>query len=168
MVQPKNQAIHDEFLKAYDALSDAIFRHCYYRCFDREHAKELMQETFMKTWEKLAAGDEILNLKAFLYRVAGNLVIDASRKKKAASLEAMAEVGFDPTGSGATEIEHAAEAAAAVRHLQRVDEKYRQAVSLRYIEGMTPGEIASITGETENAVSVRIHRGLAMLKEYVV
>jgi RNA polymerase sigma-70 factor (ECF subfamily) len=160
---------HDAFLQAYDTLSDAIFRHCYYRCYDREKAQELMQECFMKTWERIAAGDEILNLKAFLYRVAGNLVIDHSRRKKADSLEAMAESsGFDPVGSGAAEIETAAESRLALALLDRLDDRHRQAVTLRYVEGLSPREIAEITGETENAVSVRIHRGLAQLRQHAL
>ena len=40
----------DEFMKVYDAHVDAIFRHCYFRVFDRERARDLVQETFLKTW----------------------------------------------------------------------------------------------------------------------
>ncbi len=88
--------LEDIFIKAYDDHSDAIFRHCYFRVFERERAKELTQEVFIKTWEYLRNGQEVKNLRAFLYRVANNLVIDESRKKKANSLEAMQEQGFDP------------------------------------------------------------------------
>ena len=36
---------------------------------------------------------------------------------------------------------------------------------MRYIEDMTVKEIAKILGETENNVSVKIHRGIAKVKE---
>lgn len=84
------------FLKAYDDYSQAIFRYCYFRVFDREQARDLVQETFMKTWEYLASGKEVQNLRAFLYKVANNMVIDLSRKKKSLSIEDLAEKGFDP------------------------------------------------------------------------
>jgi RNA polymerase sigma-70 factor (ECF subfamily) len=161
-------ATHDRFLKAYDDLSDAIFRHCFYRCFDREKARELMQECFMRTWERLAAGDDIKNLRAFLYRVATNLVIDSSRRKTSDSLDKMTEEqGFeidDPAALGRIEI--AAEASRIEVMLEKIDPKYRAAVAMRYIDGFSPKEIAEIVGESENAVSVRIHRGLAMLREH--
>ena len=48
--------LQKEFEKAYDLYADAIFRHCYLRVSDRELAKDLMQEAFMKTWEYLASG----------------------------------------------------------------------------------------------------------------
>lgn len=46
--------VRQKFLAAYDAYADAIYRHCYFRVFIRGRAEELMQETFMKTWEYLA------------------------------------------------------------------------------------------------------------------
>ena len=75
---------------------DAIFRHCYFRVFDRERARDLVQETFLKTWEYLTRGHDIENIRAFLYRVATNLIIDDSRRKKEISLEQLSESGFDP------------------------------------------------------------------------
>ena len=86
MPEIQHNAAEKAFLEAYDTLSDAIFRQCYFRCFDRELARELTQECFMRTWEKLAEGAEIKNIKAFLYRVAGNLVIDNARRKKSERL----------------------------------------------------------------------------------
>lgn len=37
-----------EFMKAHDAYADALFRHCYFRLYDRERAKDLVQDAFMK------------------------------------------------------------------------------------------------------------------------
>src|SRR3989344_9327840 len=93
------QKAEDLFAEAYEQYANEIFRHCYYRAHDRERALELMQETFMRTWEYIAAGHDIDNVRAFLYRSASNLVInDARRKKlrKEESLEQMQEeTGFD-------------------------------------------------------------------------
>ncbi|TSC73441.1 MAG: hypothetical protein G01um101470_92, partial [Parcubacteria group bacterium Gr01-1014_70] len=38
---------------------------------------------------------------------------------------------------------------------------------LPIFDDYSPGEIAGITGETENAVSVRIHRGVKKLRELI-
>lgn len=149
-------------MQAYEAFSDAIFRHCYFRIFNRERAKELMQETFMRTWKELAGGKSIENLRAFLYRVANNLIIDEARKKKEISLEKMQEEGFDLAGRDRGQ---AIEAGEALLLARRLDSKYRNAVLMRYIDDFSPKEIAEIVGESENTVSVRIHRGLKQLKE---
>ena len=154
----------EQFAQAYDEYKDAIFRHCYFHTFDRERAKDLLQETFVKTWEYLAGGHDIDNVRAFLYKVATNLVINAARKKKEQSLEALQEQGFDPPGDdNPAAHDHIAEERV-MKVLRGIDEPYRSAVTLRYIEGFAPAEIANITGESANVISVRINRGLKQLR----
>lgn len=66
-MQPNIEA---QFLAAYDEWADAIYRHCFFRVYSKERAEELVQDTFMKTWQYLEKGNEVENLKAFLYKVA--------------------------------------------------------------------------------------------------
>ena len=157
------------FLTAYKAHADAIFRHCYFRVFSRERAQELTQDTFMRTWEYLARGKSVENMRAFLYRVATNLIIDESRKKKDVPLGALQEKGFDaPTPQSPKRMQDMLYGKFAKETLEQLDPLYRDAVYMRYIDDLTPKEIAEILGETENVVSVRIHRGVKQLREKLV
>lgn len=158
--------LEQQFLKAYDDHSDAIFRHCYFRVFDRELAKELTQDAFMKTWNYWQKGEGIDNPRAFLYRVANNLVIDHARKKKEASLDKMMDEGFDPSDNAKEKLLNFVEGGDLIRYLYRLEPKYRQALELRYVEDLDIREIASALGETENNISVRIHRGLEKIREF--
>ncbi|MEY4744151.1 MAG: hypothetical protein RL272_96 [Candidatus Parcubacteria bacterium] len=119
----------------------------------------------MKTWEYLSQGKQVDNLRAFLYRVANNLIIDSSRKKKETSLDAMMDGGFEPMGAGPESAAVAAEAGQMIALIDKLDEKYRDAVRMRYLDDLSPKEIASALGESENVVSVRIHRGIKQLRE---
>lgn len=156
-----------KFPEAYAEYKDAIFRHCYFRVFDRELAKDVLQETFVKTWEYLAAGNDIDNTRAFLYRVATNLIINGTRKKKDSSLDALQEQGFDPGEEDDMSKRDYIQEQRVLDLLSKVEEPYRNAVTLRYIEGYSPAEIAELTGESPNAVSVRIHRGLKQLHAHL-
>lgn len=147
---------------AYDQYADAIFRHCYFRVHQREHAKDLVQETFTRTWLYLQSGKTIDNMRAFLYRVANNLTIDESRKHREASLEAMSEQGFTPTAKDEQPaVERHIDLELALTVLQDLPDTYREVITFRYVDELTPQEIAEVTGETPNAVSVRLHRALA-------
>lgn len=157
----------EEFMKAYEDLSDAIFKHCYYRVYDRERAKELMQECFTRTWECVAGGKDIKNLKAFIYRVAGNLIIDSSRKKKGLSLDALMEEGYEPQVASGERVEAAAEHGQMISLLDQLDAKHRQVLEMRYLEDLSPKEIAAALGESENVVSVRLHRAIKQLRQYL-
>src|SRR4051812_784750 len=87
----------DEFLKSFAENSDALFRYCFFRIGDRERSLDLVQDAFMKTWNYLYQGNTIENFRAFLYRTAGNLIVDEYRRRKSEpSLDLLAEEGFEP------------------------------------------------------------------------
>ena len=155
------------FLALYEECADAVFRHCFYRLHDRELAEDMTQEAFTRTWEYVAGGKEIENLKAFTFRVANNLIIDHWRKRKTFSLDVLAESGFDPSGDDHEHIVTTAESKEALRAIDTLDPMYRQILTLRYVNDFSIEEIAEVIGESENAVSVRIHRALKKIKEHL-
>ena len=158
-----------EFIKSYDAYADALFRHCYFRLYDRELARDTVQNTYIKVWEYISSGKEVKNIRAFLYRVAHNLIIDEFRKNKGHvfSIDEMAERGFEPKDGSFEKIENAAEVKNLVAIFHKMEPAHRDAVIMRYIDGMTPKEIAAITGDSENTVSVRIHRAVERAKKII-
>lgn len=157
--------IEEQFLAIHKQYADAIFRYCFLRVYDREQAKDISQETFVRTWRYLASGQTIDNVKAFLYKVATNLIIDNSRKPKDLSLEDLAELGFEPAVDNREALTNFLAGLGALKKLDDMDDKYRQVITMRFVQDLSPKEIAQATGESENLISVRIHRGLKKLKE---
>jgi RNA polymerase sigma-70 factor (ECF subfamily) len=156
-----------DFADAYDAYADAIFRHCAFRCFNRERARELMQETFIKAWDFLVSGKDIDNVQAFLYKTANNLLIDEARRAKkrtVVSFEDMAESGFEIVGEDGRDQGRIFDAKAVAEVLHEIEEPYRTALIMRYIDELQPKEIAELLSETANVVSVRLNRGLKLLR----
>jgi RNA polymerase sigma-70 factor (ECF subfamily) len=158
--------IETAFLAAYEEHADALFRHAMLRVRDKDAATDLVQETFSRAWLYLSEGNHIEYMRAFLYRVANNLIVDGSRKKRTASLETLMEVdGFEPRDEMAKDPIEVPQAREAVALLKSLDEIYRTAITMRFIEEKTPKEIADELGVSENVVSVRIHRGIARLSQ---
>ncbi|TSC79220.1 MAG: RNA polymerase sigma-70 factor, ECF subfamily [Candidatus Peregrinibacteria bacterium Gr01-1014_25] len=158
------------FLAAYEEHADAIFRHCAFRLFNRERAKELMQDTFCKAWEYIAKGNDIDNVKAFLYRTADNLIVDEVRRRERrpeTSLEDLMESGWEPPADDTQSPQDATELSRIRDALTQVEEPYRSALVMRYVDGLSPAEIAEMTGESPNTISVRLHRGLKSLRSRV-
>lgn len=154
------------FISAYDSYADAIYRYCYFKVYDRERARELMQETFFKAWEYLQKGKEIENLRAFLYRTAHNLCVNEVLKNKPLSLDEMREnIGYDPEDHKQVSPEREGEAALMMTKLAGLADNEREVLQLRYVEGLPVKDIADALGEAPNTISVRIHRALARLKE---
>ncbi|MEK7608788.1 MAG: sigma-70 family RNA polymerase sigma factor [Patescibacteria group bacterium] len=154
------------FLDAYDQHADAIYRHCLFRVFSKERAEEFVQETFLRTWEYLEKGNEVENIRAFLYRVASNLIIDASRKKKEASVEKMMEEGsWEPSRDDRAEIEAKIEVRAIREVMEQLHEEDREIITLRFVDELDPREIAAFFRITPNAASVRISRAIDRLRK---
>lgn len=172
----KNGAMghEDRFLKAFDEYADALFRHAVYRLSDRERAIEIVHDTFTKVWGYIRNGHEIEAYKAFLYKVINNLIIDEYRKRKELSLDALlAEEGTDE-GSFADlhegsieELTFTLDAQKAAELIHALPPSYREVITLRFVDGLGPREISELIEETENVVSVRIHRALKLLKEHI-
>lgn len=163
----------ETFQQAVIELEDALFKHCVLRVSDREVALDIVYDTFAKTWKHISDGKDIENMRAFLYRVLNNAIVDYYRKKKSVSLEGYLEhkvhddahedLHFDETQRWIDVID----GQNILKLLQEIPDIYRQALTLRYIDELGPSEIAELTGESENVISVRIHRGIKLLQEKV-
>lgn len=159
----------DIFEQAYVDHADSVFRYIYFRIFDREAAKELTQETFYKVWDYLAKGKEIDNVKAFLYRTAHNITVNAIRAKKpVSSLEGIQEaMGFDaPDRQEQQFVEDTREVHEIVDSFSILKDEDANLMKMRYVDGLSVQEISSITKVSENAISVKIHRLLEKLRQY--
>jgi RNA polymerase sigma factor (sigma-70 family) len=156
--------IEKSFLESYDAYNDAIFRYCYFKTSDREKALDLTQDTFTKTWEYLASGKKIDNIKAFLYRVATNAITDGYRKKRSDSLDEMQEEGYDKSTDEHEKTLVSIESEEVMKYLEELDEPYKEILTLRFIHDLSIDEIIQITGESGNTISVRIHRAIDKMR----
>lgn len=158
--------LEKRFLESYDAFSDALFRYCYFKTGDRELAKDLLQDIFVKTWDYIYKGNVVENFRPFLYRLANNIIIDWYRKKKTISLDVLAEDGFDPADLRSRADEHA-EVEQAMKILSKLDQDDQDIIILRYIDDLSPKDIAILFHEKENNISVKLHRALARLRKLV-
>ena len=163
------------FREAFETYADGLFRHAYFRLSDRERAYDLVQDAFLKTWDHVSRGEEVRNYKAFLYRILHNLIIDEYRKKKSGSLDALLE---DETRAASTEalmaegsleeamgtLDERALVEQVLSKLPLLPPPYREILTLRYVDGLEIGDIASMLSITENVVSVRIFRALSKLR----
>lgn len=158
-----------EFMALYDQYSDSIFRFILFKVSNRETAWDLTQDCFFKTWQHLANDKKtITNIKAFLYTVARNLVIDywrAKEKHATVAIEAASNVIDD-----GNDVHHEAvmrdEARYVLQLLKNLPEESRDIITLRYTDGLSFEEIAAITGKNNIAVRVHTHRALKKLRSF--
>jgi len=152
---------HQDYAKKLNA-------HAFFKVNDHAMGEDLVQTTFMKTWRYLVKGGKIDVMKAFLYHILNNLIVDEYRKRKTSSLDVLVEKGFEPGDDDSPDTVTALDGRAAMLLIQRLPDMYRKVLRMKYVQGLTLKEMALLTGLTTNALGVRVHRGLKKLKALYV
>lgn len=129
-------------------------------------SNDLVQDTFTKTWKYLVKNGEIGSMRALLYHILKQLIIDEYRKlnNKAASLDDLLEKGFEPSKGDHERIIDISDGKRIAQLISRLPEKYQIVVHMRYVQELPLQEMSFLTGQSQNTVAVQCHRGLEKLK----
>ena len=138
--------------------------HAFFKLHDHAMGEDLVQDTFFKTWSYLVKGGKIDVMKAFLYHILNNLIVDEYRKRKTISLDALIEKGLEPGSDQSEQLFDALDGKAALLLIQRLPLTYQKAMRMRYLQDLTLAEMSLVTGQSKNTIAVQLHRGLAKLR----
>jgi len=144
--------------------SKNLNKYAFFKVHDHAVSDDLVQDTFTKTWKYLVKGGRIHAMKAFLYHVLNNLIVDEYRKNKPVSLEVLSERGFEPADDNSSRFLDFLDGKAAILLIKFLPARYQAVMRMRYTRGLSLREISLITGQTKNALAVQSHRGLEKLK----
>jgi RNA polymerase sigma factor (sigma-70 family) len=135
-----------------------------------DDAADLHQETFLRAFRAYPRLDAGANVRAWLYRIAGNLARDAHRRRTvraavgAGSLDDHAGAAADPRNDPAIRAD-AAETRRAVRDaLLGLTARQRVAVVRRVLEGGDYADVAEALGCTEPTARQHVSQGLRRLR----
>lgn len=144
-----------------DDYSDNLYRFILKNARDEEKAKDLVQDTFEKFWNKkdeVQPGKE----KSYLFTTAYHTFIDLTRReKKKAHFSEVVESDLT-TNNQYTGLQEVLEEA-----LNLLPPDQKSVILLRDYEGYAYDEIAEITGLSESQVKVYIFRGRKFLQQHL-
>ncbi|OGG41362.1 hypothetical protein A2837_02490 [Candidatus Kaiserbacteria bacterium RIFCSPHIGHO2_01_FULL_46_22] len=152
------------FVKTFSEYGDAIFRFCMMKVSNVEQAEDMTQEVFTRYWQYLRNGKEMSNTRSLLYTIANNLAKDWYKKKRAVSLDDQMESGRVPADKNASP-ETTAGYYEILDTIDDMEEKDKEVLLLKYVEGLDPKDIAEILEETANVISVRLSRATKRLQQ---
>jgi len=150
---------------AYREYYESLVARALFRLNDRILGEDLVQTTFMKAWNYLIKKGRIENMKAFLYHVLNNLIIDEYRKHKTVSLDILLEKGFEPDTEDYEKLFNFLDGEKTMALISRLPERHREIINMRYVQGLSLAEISALTGKSTNCLAVKTYRGLHMLKK---
>jgi len=173
-VQSDADGQEERFLKALDDYGDTMFRHATLRIADRERAIDLVHDTYAKVWTYIRGGYTVKNFRPFLYKVLNNLIVDEYRQQEELSLDAILadkeknEGVFEELRDNSVQkLLNSLDGKRAMAVVSELPDIYREVIIFRFVDGLKPAEISDLIEETKNTVSVRIHRGLKLLRKII-
>lgn len=161
---------HEAFIEAYDLYVDQIYRFVYFKTSSQEDAQDLTSIVFLKTWNYIRENSlkDVKTLRALMYKVARNSVIDHYRKKSQVDLSIDQDGGIDIADRNqdiARQIEIKSDFKIIENKLYELKDEYKEIIVLRFIDELTIREIAAIIEKSSSNTRVLIHRALKTLKK---
>ena len=140
-------------------------------------AEEIAQDTFVRAYRALArypaARVETLKLRAWLFQVTVNVARNRARARRPSEIPLVSEDGSHDALADRAADESEQPDQVAERHDEQdqvaavvatLPERYRAAVVLRHIQGLSYQEIAAVLGQPAGTVKSNVHRGVAYLR----
>ncbi len=167
---------HDKeaFIKVYDESVKDIYRFVYFKIGSREEANDITSMVFLKTWNHIQNNTLVdsKTLKALLYKIARNTIIDHYREAGAKTPASLDDEEHkidipDETQDPQERLDKEANLELIRRKLPLLKEEYREVIIMKFINDLTLEEMADISGKTKGNIRVILHRALSALRSLV-
>jgi len=165
----------DAFGRIYDRYIERIYRFVSLKLPTKEAAQDVTSEAFLRFWQYVQDEKGITNVRALLYRIARNLVVDYYRaSSRTISVEQSVTFSLDVTSydnedrlsdqnKGKRLIEAKADLALIVERVSRLKEDYRDVLMLRLVDDLSFQDIAIVLDKKPGTVRVIFHRAMKVL-----
>lgn len=147
-----------EYNLCVDNFGDSVFRFLIKNIKDSDSAKDILQDTFTKLWEKKSDVD-FFKAKSYIFTTAYHTMINNirydSQKDGLTGNQSFEKNGYNDINEVLN------------RALERLPEVQKAAILLRDYEGYAYKEIGEILSLTQEQVKIYIFRARVKLKEYI-
>lgn len=150
-----------EFTALYQARFNDLSAQLYAYIGDATEAQDLVQEAFVRAWQRWHKIGEYDDPVAWVRRVAWNLA--TSRHRRVAVVRRFLSRTGPPDHHPAASADHVA----LVDALRKIPERQRQAMVLHYLADMSVADIAHDIGVAEGTVKSWLHRGRSEMAKHL-
>lgn len=165
--EPQNK--HEAFKLILQKYQRKVYWQARRIVINHDDADDVVQNTFIKVWEKLDAFREDSQLFTWLYRIATNEALAFLQKKKAdrnVSMEEMQEQLGEQLAAGAyfngNKLELTLQQA-----ILNLPDKQRLVFNMKYYENLKYDEMEVILGTSVGALKASYHHATKKIEEYV-
>ena len=156
------------FSQIYDEHVDKIYRFVFFKVSDESLAQDITSETFTRLWKEISEDKEVKNPHGFLFKVAGNLIFDYYRTKDRNPINLdNVDTILDKNQDIEKKVVQNDDMRIILAAMDKLNDDYRVALSMYYIEQEPVSEVAKALGKSNGATRVIIHRAMRELKKFM-
>ncbi|HYV07587.1 MAG TPA: RNA polymerase sigma factor [Blastocatellia bacterium] len=156
------------FTTLYERYRDRIYSLIFYSIGDELGAEDVLQIVFVKIYKGLPGFRFDASFSTWIYRITVNECLNQQRRQGTRHIPFEALLGSDDEfdKSSAVDMRHAEGERSEIIHRAVMDltPKLRSVVALRYLEGLSYDEIASVLQCSQGTVASRLNRALSGLE----
>ena len=158
----------EAFRMLFDRYQPIVFRQLLFQTREAELAHDIVQETFLRIWERRSTLNPQLSFLAYTFRISGNLVRDAIRRRK--TRERLDSTLPPPSLSEGDDPAEALQLVILEEKLiaiinEELPEKCRRIFLLSRFEGKSNREIADLLGLSVRTVEHQINHALKVIRK---
>jgi RNA polymerase sigma-70 factor (ECF subfamily) len=142
-----------------------FFSIAYQILLDTHEAEEAAQDAVLKGWSHLGELHDPSSLVGWIARITRTTALDRKKKRAPELVDDTVLDGMPPNNHALPEPDRRDERAALLREIGQLPESQAVVITLRFFDGLDVHQIANRLGILENAVRVRLHRGMENLRQ---
>lgn len=154
----------DSLEQLYNACAKGVYALAYSIVKSHAVAEDIMQDTFVRVWASASGFTSTGNGKAWIYRIARNLSLNAVTRNKTDSLDAITEESGERLAANTSTEDSAVAGHSIDRAISSLPDKEREVIVLHSMSGLTLNEIATLLSVPLGTVKWRHAQALKKLR----
>ncbi len=155
-----------EFKEKYLPLGEPLYRVAFYMLESCADAEDAVQDLFVRLWSSRDSLGTVRNPKAYCITMLRNICIDRIRAAASGRTEEMDEnIAVD--GSADTDVISRERMLCIMKAAGELSEGEREVLKMRVLEGMSYGEISSLTGRSGLTLRVQLSNARRKIRKAI-
>jgi RNA polymerase sigma-70 factor (ECF subfamily) len=169
IIQQIQKGDKDAFRKLVEKYQQTAFRLAFRMLGDEDEARDVVQDSFIRIWEKFNTYNEKEKFTSWMYRIVSNRAIDSLRaisRRPVISLEKLIPESLETGESGIDILMENREVGELIRSITNgLPEKQQLVFSLRDLQGLSTKEVQDISGMTETVIKSNLYHARKTIRE---
>ena len=150
-------------------LSNKLLRFAFQVLQNDEEAKDVLQDVFLKLWQKRDELEKVENLEAFAMRMIRNRCLDVIRTRRTVSMELVKKIKLPDEEKEENDFLEINDSVVLVKRIiADLPDLQRTIIHLRDIEQLEYEEIAETTQMNVNAIRVNLSRARKKVRDEIL